>query len=84
MQPLSELLKRETELVHQMLDDAIEKAENGKFIDLLELQTRSEKLCTSIIKLPGREAKTFQSDIADIIRKLDSLEKILQEQVKNA
>ena len=82
--PLPDVLKEEMDIVQSKLDNAIKDAQDGKDIDLSGLQSRASILCNSILELPARHAKNFQPDIADVIRKLDSLEKALQERIKNA
>lgn len=84
MRPLPDVLKEEMDIVQSKLDKAIDDAGNGHDIDLTDLQTRASTLCSSILKLPAQHAKSFQSEIADVIRKLDALEKALQERIKNA
>lgn len=84
MRPLPDVLKEEMDIVQSKLDNAIKDAQDGKDIDLSDLQSRASSLCNSIIELPATHAKSFQPDIADVIRKLDSLEKALQERIKNA
>lgn len=84
MLPLPDALKEEMDIIQTKLDSAIEDAQSGKNIELSDLQSRASSLCNAIVKLPARDAKNFQPDIADVIRKLDSLEKALHERVKNA
>jgi len=78
-QDISAVLRTRLEQLELQIESAITNAQNGKHVDIIPMQKSALHFCESVVKLPAREAKSFQSGIADIIRKLDALEKALHD-----
>jgi molecular chaperone GrpE (heat shock protein) len=72
-----ETLRRQIEALDDKLEAALAQAESGKKVDIRVFQKSATAFCDQVVKLPAAEAKTFQSAIADLIRKLDALERAL-------
>lgn len=76
----TDTLRRQIEMLDTQLDQAIINAEKGRRPDIRTFQKSATLFCDYVVKLPPAEARTFQSAIADMIRKLDALEKALHHQ----
>lgn len=74
-----ELLRDKIHTLELLVDSATTRAAEGKSVDIKTLQQAALEFCEDVLRLQASEAKNFQSAIADIIRKLDALEKALQD-----
>ena len=78
---LSLTTEEEIDALSMAITDAIKKVTEGVFISLSKLETRADKVCEAILKLPSDIAKKLSNKLEDLVKDLDTLRTLMLDQL---